>query len=205
MEERSSAQDNNTLPCDTMFSLRGLWPTAVRWPAPQVRRFCSGPDEEMKARVLDFLRVSSRPIQGKAKAKQSAGQRAIDLTKHASKLEDLDLNGLLQADGREVRTIQMPLSASVAPTTASNPSHLFFHVLSLLFWQLAKRGVPCQDRKRLMRFTSKYVQGWRHNGKEGNRPWKGWRPPYRTAGHPSPAQGKQPYQQDPEENLRGLP
>ena len=147
-----------------------------------LRRLCDGPpppSEEEKARVLKFLRVASRPIQGMGKAKQTAGQKALDLTKQASRLEDLDLNGVLRCDTKELK----------------------------------KRGVPVQDRKRLLKFTRKYVQGWRWHPaapswwETGNqsreellssRVYRGWTPPYRMPDHPSSMPGHKPYQLDPE-------
>ena len=48
------------------------------------------------SQIEEFLRRASRPKMGKAKAKQSAGQRAIDLTKHLSKFEDMSYEQLLQ-------------------------------------------------------------------------------------------------------------
>ena len=90
-----------------------------------------------------FLKAASRPIMGLAKAKQSAGQKALDLTKHTNRLADMDLNGLLRTN-RE---------------------------------QLKKLGVPVQERKRIMRFVDKYLQGYRHDGREGKHAWKGWKPP----------------------------
>ena len=55
-----------------------------------------------------------------SKARQSAGQKALDLTKQMKNLDDLDLKTLLRLDGAELR----------------------------------RRGVPCQDRKRLLRFIT---------------------------------------------------
>ena len=134
---------------------------------PSVRHLCAGsePDEAAKAEVLEFLRAASRPIQGKAKAKTSAGQMALDLTRHASRLEDLDLKGVLRCDGAELK----------------------------------RRGIGCQERKRLLKYTYKYLQGYRHDGREGDKAWKGWLAPYRLPGHPSNELGrKQPYNLDPE-------
>jgi hypothetical protein len=113
------------------------------------RAFCSSVDEASKAAVLEFLRTASRPIMGKAKAKQSAGQKAIDLTKQANRLEDLDLQGLIRVDGAELR----------------------------------RRGLPCQERKRLLNFIDKYRQGFRHDGRQGKHAWRGWLQPYRQSGH----------------------
>lgn len=132
-----------------------------------MRHLCAGsePDEAAKAEVLEFLRAASRPIQGKAKAKTSAGQMALDLTRHASRLEDLDLKGVLRCDGAELK----------------------------------RRGIGCQERKRLLKYTYKYLQGYRHDGREGDKAWKGWLAPYRLPGHPSNELGrKQPYNLDPE-------
>jgi hypothetical protein len=109
-----------------------------------VRHFCAKSSGAMMD-VEEFLRVASRPIMGKAKAKQSAGQRAIDLTKQASKLADLDFPALLRTNSR----------------------------------QLKELGLGVQERKRLLNFVDKYLQGWRHDGRGGKRAWVGWQPPYR--------------------------
>ena len=60
---------------------------------PARRMLC---DTAGPSQIEDFLRRASRPKMGKAKAKQSAGQRAIDLTKHLSKFEDMSYEQLLQ-------------------------------------------------------------------------------------------------------------
>ena len=99
---------------------------------------------------LEFLRVASRPIMGKAKARQSAGQKALDLTKQLKNLDDLDMGALLRADGAELK----------------------------------RRGVPVQERKRLLKFTDKYVQGYRHDGRGGKHAWKGFLPPYKQTTSP---------------------
>ena len=109
------------------------------------------PDELRKKELLDFLRTASRPIMGKAKAPQSAGQRAIDLTKQLKNLDDLDLRALLRLDTEALK----------------------------------KRGLPCQERKRLLSYTDKYVQGWRPDTRAmGKNAWRSWRPPYHQRGHP---------------------
>lgn len=118
-------------------------------------------DEGRKAELLEFLRTASRPIMGKAKARQSAGQKPLDLTKQMKNLEDVDVGALLRMGGPE----------------------------------LARRGVPVQDRKRLMRFTDKYVQGYRHDGRQGKHAWRGFLPPYKQPGNPTNYSdtGKRPY------------
>ena len=60
---------------------------------PARRMLC---DTAGPSQIEEFLRRASRPKMGKAKAKQSAGQRAIDLTKHLSKFEDMSYEQLLQ-------------------------------------------------------------------------------------------------------------
>ncbi len=59
--------------------------------------------------VPTFLAAASRPIMGKAKAKQSAGQKALDLSKHESKLADLDFAVLLRADGEQLKELGVPV------------------------------------------------------------------------------------------------
>ena len=100
--------------------LAGAWP-----PRLSCRQFCSGVSEESTALVEKFLERASRPIMGKARAKQSAGQRALDLTKQAKNFEGMDLPALLRLDGAALK----------------------------------KLGVPCQERKRLLKFTAKANQG----------------------------------------------
>ena len=60
-------------------------------------------DEAKKALVQRFLDAASRPKMGKGRAKQSAGQRALDLGKQAKSLEDLDLPQLLALDGAALK------------------------------------------------------------------------------------------------------
>ena len=67
-------------------------------------------------------------------------------------------------------------------------------ILKLDGRQLKELGVPVQERKRLLKFTNKYLQGWRHDGRPGLRPEKGWIMPYRQPGHASNGKGMQPYQ-----------
>lgn len=134
------------------------------------RTLCSsGPTDEQKAEVLEFLRAASRPIMGKAKAKTTAGQKALDLTKQAGRLEDVDITGLLRLTTEDLR----------------------------------ERGVPCQERKRILNYTDKYLQGFRHDGRPGKHAWKGWVAPYRQPGHPSNEPGHQPYWLDPNEKVTG--
>ena len=102
-------------------------------------------EEARKAELLEFLRCASRPIMGKAKARQSAGQKALDLTKQMKNLEDLDLAAVVRLNSAELK----------------------------------KRGVPTQDRKRLLNYADKYAQGYRHDGRLGKHAWKGWLPPYK--------------------------
>ena len=75
--------------------------------------------------MQSFLERASRPKMGKARAKQSAGQRELDLTKQAKHFEDMDLPALLRLDGAALKQL----------------------------------GVPCQERKRLLKFTAKANQG----------------------------------------------
>eukprot|EP00320_Phaeocystis_rex_P005980 CAMPEP_0119071602 /NCGR_PEP_ID=MMETSP1178-20130426/52160_1 /TAXON_ID=33656 /ORGANISM="unid sp, Strain CCMP2000" /LENGTH=90 /DNA_ID=CAMNT_0007053543 /DNA_START=210 /DNA_END=482 /DNA_ORIENTATION=+ len=83
---------------------------------------------------------------GKARAKQSAGQRALDLTKQAKNFEDIDLPALLRLDGKALKEL----------------------------------GLPCQERKRLLKFTAKANQGQVLVGRN----WKGGRWSERAASEP---------------------
>lgn len=124
--------------------------------APRARTLCDAAEDEekaaaRKAELQEFLRAASRPVMGKAKARQSAGQRALDLTKQLKNLDDLDVRGLAKVDGAELK----------------------------------RRGVPVQERKRLLRFTDKYVQGFRHDGRTTKHSWKGWQAPYMQPEQPA--------------------
>eukprot|EP00962_Isochrysis_galbana_P050334 scaffold21755_cov123-Isochrysis_galbana.AAC.1 len=63
-----------------------MWPAALTrramHPAHHVRSLCAGTASENP--IERMLKLASRPKMGLAKAKQSAGQRAIDLTKYTS-------------------------------------------------------------------------------------------------------------------------
>ena len=103
------------------------------------RALCTEVSEESKQQILKFLGAASRPKMGKAKAKQSAGQRALDLSKQAKNLDDLDMAQVLSLNGAELK----------------------------------KRNVPCQDRKRMLRFINKANQGFTMAGAT----WRSWREP----------------------------
>ena len=100
--------------CGGMSLLSALWrraPACTGVPRPLVsscRAFCSGVSDEAKEQVLNFLKAASRPKMGKAKAKQSAGQRALDLTRSAKALDDLDLPGLLRLKGADLKKREIP-------------------------------------------------------------------------------------------------
>ena len=94
-------------------------------PVCACRPFCSGVSEEGKALVQSFLQRASRPKMGKARAKTSAGQRELDLTKQAKNFEGMDLTALLRLNGAKLKEL----------------------------------GLPCQERKRLLKYTAKANQG----------------------------------------------
>jgi len=50
--------------------------------------------------MTTFLKNASRPKMGLSKAKQSAGQRVIDLTKHESKFAEMSFEELIQVRPR---------------------------------------------------------------------------------------------------------
>ena len=50
-----------------------------------------------------------RPKMGVAKAKQSAGQKALDLTKQANRMKDMDLKALLHTDGKKLKELGLPV------------------------------------------------------------------------------------------------
>eukprot|EP00967_Tisochrysis_lutea_P136319 scaffold243085_cov36-Tisochrysis_lutea.AAC.2 len=60
--------------------------------------------------------------------------------------------------------------------------YLFVHVHQVNGAKLNELGLPCQDRKRLLKFTQKAREGWQHDGKERHaQAWKGWKPPEHVA------------------------
>lgn len=83
-----------------------MWPAALTrramHPAHHVRSLCAGTASENP--IERMLKLASRPKMGLAKAKQSAGQRAIDLTKYTSKFAGMPFQELLQV--RCVRVLQ---------------------------------------------------------------------------------------------------
>ena len=93
-------------------ALSRLWPVAAPpLLAARARPLCdeAAADEARKAELLEFLRSASRPIMGQAKARQSAGQRPIDLTKQMKNLEDLSFHELLRIDGAELKKRGVPV------------------------------------------------------------------------------------------------
>jgi hypothetical protein len=63
-------------------------------PAHHLRSLCAGATSGTSVEMM--LKLASRPKMGLAKAKQSAGQRAIDLTKYTSKFAGMSFQELLQ-------------------------------------------------------------------------------------------------------------
>ena len=57
------------------------------------RWMCAAAEGE-KARLEAFLRSASRPKMGAARAKQTAGQKALDLTRHVGAMEGVTLEQL---------------------------------------------------------------------------------------------------------------
>lgn len=114
------------------------------------RRLCGAADAG-QAELLDFLRNASRPIWGRAKAKQSGGQAALDLTKQLPRLEGLDLRGLLACKTAELKERGVPVR--------ERKRMLNFIDKYRQGWRHDGRGGPGNEQgvKRL---------------------WKGWRPPY---------------------------
>ena len=69
-----------------------------------VRRRClCGVTDAQTSELEDFLKNASRPKMGKAKAKQSAGQRELDLTKQLSRLGGTPLTDLLRMDSAALK------------------------------------------------------------------------------------------------------
>ena len=71
-------------------------------------RWLCTPSETALKEVQDFLVNASRPILGKGKSKTCAGQRPIDLTKHTSRLEGLDMAALLEARHDKLKELGLP-------------------------------------------------------------------------------------------------
>jgi hypothetical protein len=83
-----------------------MWRRALQQPTPHVRSLCAGASSDNPIERL--LKLASRPKMGLAKAKQSAGQRAIDLSKYTAKFEGMSFQELLQV--RCARVLQpLPL------------------------------------------------------------------------------------------------
>mmetsp|Transcript_9418 Transcript_9418/g.20623 ORF Transcript_9418/g.20623 Transcript_9418/m.20623 type:complete len:150 (-) Transcript_9418:134-583(-) len=75
----------------------------------QLRRaLCSTPEPDAKAELELFLQRASRPIMGLGKAKQSAGQTPLDLTKYLKKLEDLTLDDIMAIRSEELEERGVP-------------------------------------------------------------------------------------------------
>ena len=83
------------------------------------RAFCTEISEESKAELMNFLKAASRPKMGLGKAKQSSGQSALDLTKQARALDDLDLPGLLRLSSTDLKKREVPCQVGVAPKTTA--------------------------------------------------------------------------------------
>lgn len=89
---------------EAMLAVRGMLRTRAWKFAPShfQRWFCNAGDSS--GELATFLSNASRPKMGKAKAKQSAGQKALDLMKQLPRLEGLtlpDFLGLRSADLRK--------------------------------------------------------------------------------------------------------
>lgn len=76
-----------------------------RW-SGAARNLCT---DATKNLVEQFLKAASRPKFGKAKAKQSAGQKPVDLTKQASRLGELDFAALLRTKGAALKEMGIPV------------------------------------------------------------------------------------------------
>ena len=92
-----------------LSAMRGLLrsPVALEASATLSRfrsqRWLCGVTDEQKAEVESFLKNAQRPKMGKAKAKQSAGQKAIDLMKQASRVNEGTLDDLLRMDSKQLK------------------------------------------------------------------------------------------------------
>ena len=123
------------------------WSILARAPAALGRPLCTESSSAGQYDLETFLKLISRPKMGNAKAKMSAGTKALDLPTQLSKLEGMAVDDLLKADGRELR----------------------------------RRGVPTQERKRILAYTEKVRRGWLHDGRARTKnDWKGWKPPLPT-------------------------
>lgn len=65
--------------------------------------------EASQPELESFLVAASRPIMGKAKARQSAGQKALDLTKQLNRLKDFDIPTLLRASSKQLKDVGVPV------------------------------------------------------------------------------------------------
>ena len=84
-------------------------------PAVRARMLCADAEPDGKAALEAFLKNISRPKMGQARAKQSAGQRAMDLSKQLSKLDGLTLDELLRIDGATLKEKGVPTQARPSP------------------------------------------------------------------------------------------
>mmetsp|Transcript_2428 Transcript_2428/g.5481 ORF Transcript_2428/g.5481 Transcript_2428/m.5481 type:complete len:140 (-) Transcript_2428:303-722(-) len=122
------------------------------------RALCTDADAAAAAALELFLKNISRPKMGQAKAKQSAGQRAVDLTKQLNKLKGLTVEELTLMSSAELK----------------------------------RRGLPTQERKRIISFGHKLRTGWEHDGLVREKhAWKGWRAPQHDLRPPSESRGTQ--------------
>ena len=106
-----SALATQAVAAPTLASLLRPAPSALQRLGAPTRALCDAAadaDEARKAELQEFLRSASRPIMGKAKARQSAGQKELDLTKQMKNLDDLDLHGLLRLGGEELKNRGVP-------------------------------------------------------------------------------------------------
>ena len=134
-----------------------------------------GVTDEQKAEVETFLRNISRPIMGKAKAKQSAGQRALDITKQSSRLDDVDMDTLLRMDSAELKKRGERAWLQHVKRRLLVMLH-FRRFLLMLRRLLMLAGVPVQERRRILNFAYKVKSGWTYEGKEPG-DWKAWKEP----------------------------
>lgn len=83
------------------------------------RAFCTEISEASKAELMSFLKAASRPKLGLGKAKQSSGQKALDLTRQAKMFDDLDLPGLLRLKSADLKKREVPCQVGSRPRPAT--------------------------------------------------------------------------------------
>ena len=126
------------------------------------RAFCTEISEASKAELLAFLKAASRPKLGLGKAKQSSGQKALDLTRQANVFDDLDLPGLLRLKSSDLKKREVP--CQVGPTRAcplSRPPTCTLEPRSAIPFPQHRNASACCDSSTRRTSDGPSLWGWR--------------------------------------------